>query len=194
MRLSDWIEVAEIRSDLSQYRPRAAALLRKYFRMSVEIGRLPSLIGREFFRSQVTSYSTHTFEDTVIFVHDMERSLELLDPPSQTIIARIFFQEYSYDEAAQLFRISRRSVARKLAGAIDALSIVLLDRGLMRNTEDPISRAQVKPEKRLALPPERRPVPVGYLVRLRHPKSCQAQKFKTFTQAIESMDNKVWRF
>jgi len=177
MRLSEWKEIAEIRSDLSQYRPRAAALLRKYFKMSVEIGRLPSLIGREFFRAQVTNYSTHTFEDTIIFVHDMERALEELDPDSQTVIARIFFQQYTYDEAVDLFRVSRRTVSRKVAAAIDTLSAILLDRGLMRHTEDPMSTAQCNDDKRTTLPPEKQPVSVRFLIKLRYPKFCQAPKF-----------------
>ena len=41
-------------------------------RLSVEVGRLPSVLGREFFRARVSSYHVSTFEDTVIFVHDME--------------------------------------------------------------------------------------------------------------------------
>jgi hypothetical protein len=173
MRLSEWREVEEIRGDRSQYRPRTAALLRKYFKLSVEVGRLPSLIGREFFRPQVTDYTTCTFEDTVIFVHDMERSLELLDPHSQAIVARIFFQQYTYDEAVDLFHISRRSVARSVAAALDALSGILLERGLLRYTNDPISLSQVKRGKQLE-PPKKPPVSVRFLMRLRYAKYCQA--------------------
>ena len=50
-------------------------MLKRYARLSVEVGRLPSLLGREFFRTHVTSYTVTTFEDTVIFVHDVENSL-----------------------------------------------------------------------------------------------------------------------
>ena len=38
--------------DLWLYRPRTVAILKRYMRMSVEVGRLPSLLGREIFRSQ----------------------------------------------------------------------------------------------------------------------------------------------
>jgi len=55
------------------YRGRTMALLRRYFRMSLDIGRLPSLLGREFFRARVTSYRVHSFEDVVILVHDAVR-------------------------------------------------------------------------------------------------------------------------
>jgi hypothetical protein len=36
------------------YRERTIALLRRYLRISIEVGRLPSLLGRELFRSKVT--------------------------------------------------------------------------------------------------------------------------------------------
>ena len=55
--------------DLWLYRQRTAALLRRFFRMSVEMGKLPSILGQEFFRSKVTSYKASSFEDVVIFVH-----------------------------------------------------------------------------------------------------------------------------
>ncbi|HKU24448.1 MAG TPA: hypothetical protein VJQ54_03195, partial [Candidatus Sulfotelmatobacter sp.] len=60
------------------YRGRTVGMLRRYMRYSIETGRLPSLLGREFFRAKVTSYTVVTFEDRVIFVHDMERCLEKL--------------------------------------------------------------------------------------------------------------------
>src|SRR5438874_12809166 len=65
--------------EICQYRHRTRALLRRYFYTSVEVGRLPSLLGRELFRSKVTSYRMSSFEDAVIFVHDVERALEQLD-------------------------------------------------------------------------------------------------------------------
>jgi hypothetical protein len=57
------------------YRGRIVAMLRKYMRYSLETGRLPSLVGREFLRTKVTKYSVTTFEDRVIFVHDLESCL-----------------------------------------------------------------------------------------------------------------------
>jgi hypothetical protein len=83
--------------DLWMYRARTVALLRKYARLSVEVGRIPSLLGREFFRTQVTSYHMSTFEDVVIFVHDVERSLEKLDRFEQKLIAKIVLLEYTQE-------------------------------------------------------------------------------------------------
>ncbi len=69
----------ETEMELWPYRRRTVALLRRYARASVEVGRLPSLLGREFFRSRVTSYTMRNFEDVVIFVADMEQAIEKLN-------------------------------------------------------------------------------------------------------------------
>src|SRR6266852_3657038 len=81
--------------DLWLYRERTTALLRRFLRFSIEVGRLPSLLGRELFRSKVTSYRMSSFEDAVIFVHDVERALDQLDAFAQQLIATIIFQEYT---------------------------------------------------------------------------------------------------
>jgi hypothetical protein len=57
----------ETEMDLWPYRRRTVALLRRYGQASVEVGRVPSLLGREFFRSRVSSYTLRNFEDVVIF-------------------------------------------------------------------------------------------------------------------------------
>lgn len=123
--------------DLWLYRDRTVALLKRYMRLSVEVGRLPSLLGREFFRTRVTSYHVGTFEDTVIFVHDVERTLGRLDPFSQKLIAKIVLQEYTRDEAARLLGCWRRTVSRRYEEAIDRLSEMFLDGGLLRPFDEP---------------------------------------------------------
>src|ERR1700683_1704531 len=45
-------------SDLWLYRDRTSGILRRDLRLAVEVGRLPALLGREFFRTRVTSYHT----------------------------------------------------------------------------------------------------------------------------------------
>jgi len=100
-------------------------------RLSVEVGRLPSLLGREFFRTRVTSYSASTFEDTVIFVHDVDRSLEKLDWFEKELIGKIVLQEYSQDQAAILLGCWRRTVARRFLEAVDRLTEIFLNGGLL---------------------------------------------------------------
>lgn len=117
--------------ELSAYHDRTIALLRRYFRMSLEIGRMPSVLGREVFRARVTSYRVRTFEDAVIFVHDVEKCLEQLEPFSRQLIARVILQDYSYEEAARLVGCGERSVYRLLPLALDRLSEIFLTTKLL---------------------------------------------------------------
>ncbi|MCU1285015.1 MAG: hypothetical protein JWO13_1365 [Acidobacteriales bacterium] len=118
--------------ELSLYREYTIGLLRRYFRMSIELGRLPSVLGREFFRSKVSSYRIHSFEDVVILVHDVDRCLGRLDAFSQSLIARVILQEYSHEEAAAVIGCTRRTVVRRMPEALDRLSEIFLETGLLR--------------------------------------------------------------
>ena len=113
------------------YRGRTVAMLRRYLRYAMETGRLPSLLGREFFRTRVTSYSVSTFEDRVIFVHDMEMCLNRLDEFSQQLIARNILQEHDRWATARLLHCNEKTVRRLVPMALDQLSEILLDMGLM---------------------------------------------------------------
>lgn len=118
-------------SDLWMYRDRTVAMLRRYFRYSIEVGRLPSLLGREFFRTRVTTYRVGTFEDAVIFVHDVERCLDELSGFDNELIGRIVLQDFSHDEAAVLMGCWRRTVGRRLPEALDRLSEIFLKAELL---------------------------------------------------------------
>jgi DNA-directed RNA polymerase specialized sigma24 family protein len=118
--------------DLWLYRERTIGLLKRYGRLSVEVGRLPSILGGEFFRAKVTSYHVATFEDVVIFVHDVERSLEKLDELERELIAKIVLEEYSQEEAARLLGCADRTVRRRFPEALDRLSEIFL-RGRLLN-------------------------------------------------------------
>jgi len=113
------------------YRERTMALLRRFLRISLEGGRVPSILGRELFRSKVTSYRMSSFEDGVIFVHDVERALEQIDEFSRQLIATIIFQEYSQDEAAEVLSCARRTVCREFPVALDRMSEIFLAGGLL---------------------------------------------------------------
>jgi RNA polymerase sigma factor (sigma-70 family) len=120
-----------VETDLWLYRRRTVALLRRYSRASVEVGRLPSLLGREFFRSRVTSYNMKNFEDIVIFVADMEQALEKLGPLERKLLAMNVLEEYTVPEVARLAGYTQRTVERFLQDAIDQLSRILLAGGLL---------------------------------------------------------------
>ena len=118
-------------ADLWPYRRRTIALLRRYSRASVEVGRLPSLLGREFFRSRVTSYTMRNFEDVVIFVTDMEQAIGKLDALEKKLLAMNVLEEYTIPEVARLLGRNQRMVERLLQDALDQLSRILLAAGLM---------------------------------------------------------------
>jgi hypothetical protein len=128
--------------DLWLYRERTVALLKRYGRLAVEVGRLPSLLGREFFRTRVTPYHVFTFEDAVIFVHDVESSLAKLDVFAQALIATIVFQEYTQDEAADVLRCWRRTVGRRFPEVLDELSEIFLNGGLLRRLPCPAKQCE----------------------------------------------------
>jgi hypothetical protein len=117
--------------DLWLYRRRTVGLLRRYMRFSLETGRLPSMVGREFFRAKVTSYRATTFEDRVIFVRDVEKSLERLEEFDKQLLGRIFLQEHSHEQAACLLNCSRSTLERRLLEALDLLSEDFLRVGLL---------------------------------------------------------------
>ena len=117
--------------DLWLYRERTIALLKRYLRISIEVGRLPSLLGRELFRSKVTSYRMSSFEDAVIFVHDVERALDQLDNFGKDLVAVIVFQDYSQDEAAEVLHCARRTVCREFSETINKVSDLFLEGGLL---------------------------------------------------------------
>jgi hypothetical protein len=117
------------------YRGRTVAMLRRYMRYSIETGRLPSLLGREFFRAKVTSYTVVTFEDRVIFVHDMEKCLERLDEFSRQLIARHILQEHDQAATGKLLHCTERTVRTYVPVVLDLLSEILLDVGLMERLD-----------------------------------------------------------
>jgi hypothetical protein len=117
--------------ELPRYRERTLALLRRYFRSSIEVGRLPSILGRECFRAKVTSYRFATFEDAVIFVHDTERCLAELDRFSQRMIAAVVFQDYSLEDLPGLLHCGRATIFRRYPEALDGLSRIFLSREML---------------------------------------------------------------
>lgn len=135
-----WLDETEI--DLWSYRDRTVALLKRYARASVEIGRLPSLLGRECFRARVTSYSMNSFEDIVIFVHDMEQALSKLGPLERKLIAMNVLEEYSQAEIARLMGCTKRWIEVQVPEAIDRVTRLLLESELMRPLPAPTRRPE----------------------------------------------------
>jgi hypothetical protein len=130
-----------IAREMAFYRKYTEGMLRRYLRMSMEAGKVPSLLGKEMFRGKVTSYRVESFEDSVIFVHDVERCLVRLDVRQQTLISRIGIQQYTIEETAELLRMQPKTIARRYNRAIDRLTRVFLDVRLLEPLKK-LSRGQ----------------------------------------------------
>lgn len=123
-------------SDLWLYRDKTVAMLRRYMRWSLEAGRVPSLLGRELFRSRASSYSATTFESRVIFIHDVERCLDRLNEFERELIARAVLQGHSHHAAARFLHCTRRTVERRLPDVLDKLSADFLNSELLVRLPD----------------------------------------------------------
>ena len=120
-----------IAPELAFYRKYTEGMLRRYQRLSMETGRVPSLLGQEMFRGHVTNYRVHGFDDVVIFVHDVEKCLRKLTETQRMLIERIALQEYTQGEAAGMSGMSLRTLVRRYAEAVDLLTSVFLEAGLL---------------------------------------------------------------
>jgi hypothetical protein len=140
-----WSEGHPTYNPLAIYRNHTVVLLRKYFRMSLEIGRMPSLLGGELFRAKVTAYQVHTFEDSVIFVHDMEQCLAKLDALSRLLIGKVILQEFTREEMAAELRVHERHLRRRLLDGVDRLTRILLRAELLDDCYGEASLPEKKP-------------------------------------------------
>src|SRR5664280_680070 len=99
-----------VEPQMAFYRKYTEALLQRYVRMSMEAGKVPSLLGQEMFHGRVTSYRVESFEDVVIFLHDVGKCLKRLDTEQQQLISRIALQQYTLGETAELMGLKPRTV------------------------------------------------------------------------------------
>jgi len=126
-------EIEEI-ADLAFYRRRTEMVLRRYLRMSLHVGRVPSCLPREALRARRSLRQPFgTFEDCVIFVHDIERCLKELDRLHAEVLTRIALQEYTQRETPNMLDVPQRSIGRCYDEALDILSAILLQRNLMEH-------------------------------------------------------------
>jgi hypothetical protein len=123
--------VAEPDASLAFYRKHTESMLRRYLYASMQVGRAPSLLGDSVGRGWVSSRPVRTFEDAVIFVLDIETCLDRLSPLDRQLLSRIVLQEYTQTETASLLGMGLRTVSYKLPQALDRLTRLLLDAGLL---------------------------------------------------------------
>ncbi len=131
---------------LAFYRKHTLALLRRYLRTSMEIGRAPCLLGNLVFRGRISSYPLRSFEDQVIFIFDVEKGLKQLDKVSQQVVAHVALEEYSPLETATLMGESERSVWRIYGQALDRLTRIFLSYSLIDPNVEKLSRGRAENE------------------------------------------------
>jgi hypothetical protein len=119
-------ELYSVEPEMAFYRKYTEAMLRRYVRMSMEAGKVPSLLGQEMFRGHVTNYRIDSFEDVVIYLYDVEKCLKQLKVEQQHLIARIALQQYTLGETAELMGLKPRTVVRRYGQAVDCLTKVFL--------------------------------------------------------------------
>lgn len=167
-------EAYEAGSDAMFFRSQTLAIVRHFFEISCQIGRLPSILGREFFRARVSHHAIPSFEDQVLFVHDVECALGKLEERDAEVIALVGLFHYSLTEAAALLGRSRSTVCERYADSIDRLAQLLLNAGLLKESQ-PDRRLHRFPGSPAALPPKKPPLSVG-LPRPRWQRSAEAYR------------------
>jgi hypothetical protein len=118
-------------SSVAFYRKHTESMLRRYLYASMQVGRAPSILGDSVGRGWVSSRPIRTFEDAVIFVLDVESCLNKLGSLDRQMLSRIVLQEYTQAEAATLLGMGSRTISYKFPLALDRLTQLLLDAGLL---------------------------------------------------------------
>lgn len=129
---SSGVQPAAPAPGLAFYRSRTEGLLRRYLLASMLVGRRPTILTDPVTRGWASHRVVETFEDCVIFVLDIEKCLDRLSALDRVLISRIVLQEYSEAETALLINRSERSVRNRFRAAIDHLTEILLDTGILR--------------------------------------------------------------
>ena len=112
---------------------RHSAIVRHFFEIASQIGRLPSILGREFFRAKVSHHAIPSFEEQAVFVHDVEAALARLSERDGELIALVGLFHYSMDDVATMLGRSRSYVAQHFADSVDQLAEIFLETGLLKD-------------------------------------------------------------
>jgi DNA-directed RNA polymerase specialized sigma24 family protein len=124
-------EQIDPRPEMVCFRGQTLALVRHHFELSSQLGRLPSLMGREFFRARVSHHRVPSFEEQAVFVRDVELCIARLNAEYQEIVMIAGLYDFSHEEIAEMLHISKAAVSTWFAEALDALSEIFLEAGLL---------------------------------------------------------------
>ena len=124
--------------ELGFYRKYTERLLQRYVQMTMEAGRVSSLMGREVIGGRTSNYRIHGFDDAVIFRLDVEKCLRQVSGEDREVVRLVGMQEYTQAEAAELMGVSLRTVVTRYGRALDRLTAILLRTRLL----DPLRACQ----------------------------------------------------
>ncbi len=113
------------------FRSQTIAIVRHFFEVSCQVGRLPSILGREFFRAKVSHHAIPSFEDQAVFVHDVEACLKQLNEGDAQIVTMVGLHGLSKEEVGALLRCSRNWINVSNLESLDALTQIFLDAGVL---------------------------------------------------------------
>ncbi len=141
------------------FRAQTISIVRHFFEISSQVGRLPSILGREFFRAKVSHHSVPSFEDQAVFVHDIEHCLMKLNADHARMITMVGLYDFSRDEVAAMLRHCRSWVNRRYIEALDALTQIFLDANILSAASPDRRQWQLEqralPQEPVKLPPKR---------------------------------------
>lgn len=121
---------------LAFYRKHTEKILQRYLYASMLVGRAPAMLSEPISKGWASTRRVKTFEDAVIYVLDIERCLDRLEQFDRDVLSRIALQEYTFVEAADLLGYSVRAISYKYPMALDRLTELLLDTGLLEVPKD----------------------------------------------------------
>jgi len=113
------------------YRKHTEKILLRYLYSSMLVGRAPDILREPVARGWASSRPVKSFEDSVIFVLDVEKCLKRLNSLDRVLLGRVVLQNYTLAETALLLRVPTRSITRRFGEALDRLTQVLMDEGLL---------------------------------------------------------------
>ena len=134
---------ADPRPEMLCFRGQTFALIRHFFELSSQVGRLPSILGREFFRARVSHHAIPSFEDQAVFARDVELSLAKLSEDHAEIITLVGLYDFTQEEVAEMLHCTRGRVAQRFAEGLDCLSEIFLAGGILSESRPDRRQRQV---------------------------------------------------
>ena len=119
------------RPEMLCFRGQTLALVRHFFELSCQIGRLPSILGREFFRARVSHHAIPSFEDQAVFARDVELCLARLSDHHAEIVTLVGLYDFTIEEVAEMLHKYKSAIHQWFSEALDALSELFLQAGLL---------------------------------------------------------------